>query len=583
LAERILSENTEVLHIAEIDSSGRVVVLVPYYEQVLLRTFNIASAVLPPNTTLESGVNLPLVHRDVLSGRDSKVVSFIAPIKRAEHTHFLLLTARRNILPAQLNATAFGLFSHANDLVMYSGSESSLEKSKTASGRVEVPSVPGYYVVAVAPLPASASNPLLVSLIGVSIIYLLLFSYIGVAARALLSWNANLQHKQGSLRTHMQDNVLRLAHDFEKPLHSVQMLITGVSGEDLSLEQLQKLSGAITGMITYIEYLRKKLVQDVFDASAAAALESESGTYLRGTLELVVQEQEPALQPTYSPLPAGDQEKYTKHKIPIMFPSPFPGGEPFVDISRGDLRRIFSNLVRNAIEACQEIGTHEVIVRVSPAGEGRTAVRVIDNGPGVPIENQERIYEADFSTRGENRGKGLAIAVDIARTWHAIVRQDRSHVGPGACFEVIMNNRTTPPWFANSITINDKTVLVIVDDERLAFNYWTKAIAERLEGVGLPEHWLPRLIGVSGPAELRGNKEALEEGTLFLVDHHFEKESTTGVELIEELGLAHKAILVTNLMDKADVLSAVARLKLRMLPKVYLLNSKFPIEIGGSL
>jgi hypothetical protein len=122
----------------------------------------------------------------------------------------------------------------------------------------------------------------------------------------------------------------------------------------------------------------------------------------------------------------------------------------------------------------------------------------------------------------------------------------------------------------------------IVDDEGDVFDYWNKTIAGRLEGIALPQDRRPRLIGISGPAELRPNRDnALKEGTLFLVDYKFKDELTTGIELIEELGLEEKAILVTNHIEQPDVMAAVARLKIRMLPKTYMLNAKFPLDIGA--
>jgi hypothetical protein len=44
--------------------------------------------------------------------------------------------------------------------------------------------------------------------------------------------------------------------------------------------------------------------------------------------------------------------------------------------------------------------------------------------------------------------------------------------------------------------------------------------------------------------------------------------------------LAARAILVTNYFEQIDVLEDVSRLKLRLLPKLYMLNAKFPIDLG---
>lgn len=97
----------------------------------------------------------------------------------------------------------------------------------------------------------------------------------------------------------------------------------------------------------------------------------------------------------------------------------------------------------------------------------------------------------------------------------------------------------------------------------------------------MPPDRRPRLINISGPAEFREKTSALEEGTLFLVDYKFKDEETTGVDLIEEFGLEQKAILVTHHFEQRDVMDAVARLNIRLLPKTYMLNAKFPLDIGG--
>jgi len=125
-------------------------------------------------------------------------------------------------------------------------------------------------------------------------------------------------------------------------------------------------------------------------------------------------------------------------------------------------------------------------------------------------------------------------------------------------------------------------VIVVVDDEGEVFSYWEKTIAKRLEGINLNSADQPRLIGLRGPDELRRDRRALATGTLFLVDYKFKEEATNGIELVEELNLCDKAILVTNHFEQPDVLEGISRLGLRLLPKTYMLNAKFPIEFGGA-
>ncbi len=74
--------------------------------------------------------------------------------------------------------------------------------------------------------------------------------------------------------------------------------------------------------------------------------------------------------------------------------------------SEDALADIFSNLVVNAIEAKPENGS--VSVRLSREGT-ELLIEVTDDGPGVSIENQARLFQPFFTTKPRGTGLGLAI------------------------------------------------------------------------------------------------------------------------------------------------------------------------------
>ena len=77
----------------------------------------------------------------------------------------------------------------------------------------------------------------------------------------------------------------------------------------------------------------------------------------------------------------------------------------------GQLRQIFSNLVRNAAEAAPQ-GT-EVVVRVrSICRRGREGARVTihDRGTGIPLDVRRQIFDPFFTTK-ELKGSGLGLWV----------------------------------------------------------------------------------------------------------------------------------------------------------------------------
>jgi anti-sigma regulatory factor (Ser/Thr protein kinase) len=371
------------------------------------------------------------------------------------------------------------------------------------------------------------------------------------------------------MQDHLLEDAQQLAHDFQTPILNLRTLTTDLTGK-LSLEQLQRLSAAVTDMSGFADQLATDFVREAFESLDGSALREAkghtgAGTYLRGTLETIAQ----------------DQGTGFGHKIAVLFSTISPVKEPFVDMSRAALTRIVSNLLKNSIDACRVAGTDNIAIRVIPEHEA-TLVQIIDNGCGIPDAHREHIFEPTFSTKGERRGKGLASALDLAKAWNATIETSAPESGSGSIFELRLKNRETPSWFVNAIKLSDKTVLVVVDDEGEVFEYWRKTLSARLEGINLPEERRPRLVGLRSAAELRENRDqALEQGTLFLIDYSFKNDEITGTQLIEELRLERNAILVTNFIEQRDVLSAVERLGIRMLPKVYLLNSKFPIDIGG--
>jgi two-component system, NtrC family, nitrogen regulation sensor histidine kinase NtrY len=90
-------------------------------------------------------------------------------------------------------------------------------------------------------------------------------------------------------------------------------------------------------------------------------------------------------------------------------------GEPLsVEADREELRRIYINLIKNAIQAIPEEREGRVVVSTklsgSTNGSADWAVSTIaDNGVGIPQELRDKIFEPNFSTKTSGTGLGLAI------------------------------------------------------------------------------------------------------------------------------------------------------------------------------
>jgi signal transduction histidine kinase len=115
------------------------------------------------------------------------------------------------------------------------------------------------------------------------------------------------------------------------------------------------------------------------------------------------------------------------------------GAEHRVVGNSGRLVQVFVNLLRNALNAVEPVRGC-VVVRSCPAeraGESGIAVRVEDNGPGIPADLLPDIFSAFVTTRLDARGTGLGLTVAegiVTQHGGTIAASNRGE--GGACLEV---------------------------------------------------------------------------------------------------------------------------------------------------
>jgi len=106
----------------------------------------------------------------------------------------------------------------------------------------------------------------------------------------------------------------------------------------------------------------------------------------------------------------------------------------FMRGSREALRLIVSNALENALKYTPEGG--EVTLRLLSDGNG-DVIEVVDNGPGIPISERERVLDAFYrvpGADGEGSGLGLAIAREAAIRLGGIVSLHERCGGTGLVF-----------------------------------------------------------------------------------------------------------------------------------------------------
>lgn len=106
--------------------------------------------------------------------------------------------------------------------------------------------------------------------------------------------------------------------------------------------------------------------------------------------------------------------------------------------------QILFNLVSNAIKYSPPSGVVEIKVEVSLGN--RVNLQVVDHGPGIPSEFQERIFQKFYRIQDDlvHKIKGNGLGLYLSRYFARLIGSDIrvvSEVGHGACFSMILERR----------------------------------------------------------------------------------------------------------------------------------------------
>jgi two-component system, NtrC family, nitrogen regulation sensor histidine kinase NtrY len=79
------------------------------------------------------------------------------------------------------------------------------------------------------------------------------------------------------------------------------------------------------------------------------------------------------------------------------------------------------NLVRNAIEALPDVPAGHITLSARRHPDGRVVIAVADNGPGIALDQRDKIFVPFFTTKRQGTGVGLTLVRQIATAHGATV------------------------------------------------------------------------------------------------------------------------------------------------------------------
>jgi signal transduction histidine kinase/CheY-like chemotaxis protein len=203
-----------------------------------------------------------------------------------------------------------------------------------------------------------------------------------------------------------------IAHEVNNPLQSVQNCLHLAGHESVSPEKRKE----------YFELAKKELdrlmktmqrMLDFYRPGAAKIEEVDLLDLLNHVLSLT------------------SQQLSLKH---IEVKTELPTSLPSIYAVSSQIQQIFFNLILNSLDAMP--GGGELMIRARAVKNG---VEMIfeDNGPGIPEDHRENIFEPFFSTKEGGTGLGLTVSYNIV-TAHGGTLDLIQGRGSGACFRLFL-------------------------------------------------------------------------------------------------------------------------------------------------
>jgi two-component system sensor histidine kinase ChvG len=194
-----------------------------------------------------------------------------------------------------------------------------------------------------------------------------------------------------------------VSHEIKNPLASIKSAVESARTAREPAQQAQ--------MLAIVAQDVQRLDRLVTDIARASRIEAETARGDLGKVDLGALLYE--LTRAYAPAPDEDMT------VPVVFRGERPVGAIVLG-QEGPLGQVFRNLIDNARSFSPSSGMVTVSIEVVKGKEGAVVRALVeDQGPGIPPENLETVFERFYTQRpkgaafGGNSGLGLSIARQI--------------------------------------------------------------------------------------------------------------------------------------------------------------------------
>lgn len=232
-----------------------------------------------------------------------------------------------------------------------------------------------------------------------------------------------------------RDMAKQVAHDIKNPLTPIQLHIQhfqrSIRDRNMDMDQIEQRTDRVTEIIlTQINSLLRKVAN--FQDVANVAEGNRENILINKILTDITMLHE------------------NEKNIDVLLQ--LPEESVYINGNKGQMERVFSNLVKNAVQAIDD-DQHGVVVLSLSLDKNYAVITIKDNGCGIPDHMTNKVFTPNFTTKNSGTGLGLHICKSIVESHNGNIEFATSR-GEGTLFTVrlktsrIMSNLDNPTEFA---------------------------------------------------------------------------------------------------------------------------------------
>jgi len=219
-----------------------------------------------------------------------------------------------------------------------------------------------------------------------------------------------------------RDELGLLVEEYNNMVLKVERMAAGLANSEreaawreLALQIAHEIKNPLTPMKLNIQYLKKAVNEGHQDIAGLAGRMSDSLIEQIESLNVIATEfahfaRMPKADPEMLNVLEQLQSLKQLHQEAgvVMTLEVQPDGLSLM-MDKGYFIRIFTNLIKNAIQAIPDISTGRIDITARLVSEYKIRISVKDNGSGIPPKIQKRIFTPYFTTKSSGTGIGLAM------------------------------------------------------------------------------------------------------------------------------------------------------------------------------